>query len=494
MAKGPSLFTLTMGLECYSHVRAWIRFHIPSAVLLPQNIRPEADDSCIELDLTQLLRFAPPQLTGDDFCRWFSRFVEGLPCKFIVAVMDKPTWVPPEKEAVQKKRTRREETTSEFSEKSVFGPKGVQHDPPHGVWKRFDGGDALSCRPARGRLVEWINQWSRKHRVSEQQLVMEYEYPKGKERAVQIGPSGASGSIDWLASKAGEADIVQLKWVELFQSVDNIALQIDSDILPIALLHLLRTPPEKHPKSWVWVAANKHWLNEPIMATQETDADGFTLVTPTPLAIQLGLARKGDKSPKEPIFCVDLLKLYEGIRKAAYAFPCLDDQSDRVRCFVESCILQDTDYYEHQQEISKGVTFELQLDAMQRSYVKHWKPLEQWWASTGSWSYERMLFSPDDVKKTQRQKESDLIMIGEPPEAFKVLQRWQLQLAKRKAKKDESDVPAEPYELGKLLEGGAKRQRVATNEQMVAAHRELMFNVRYWDSPFISSPSDSSPP
>ena len=311
-----------MGLTAYPAIREWIRANVPSAVLPAPHANRHRDDCCVRIDLTQKLRQSPPDTTGDEFCRWLWRFISRLPCQYVVAMMDKPALVPREKQALQAERSSRQ-SVSPFSAASEFGPMGVRHSAD-GEWHKFSGAEVLACRAARGNLAEWVYQWCCQHTPTEhtgQTVWMEYE-----PRAVQIGPGLQIGEVPELASTThGEADMMQLAWLTRTRKYDCIDLQIDSDLLCIALLHLLRTPEEDHPYSWVWVASMHNWT-----VTQDSSA-----------------------------FCVDLMELYRGLRHD-------------VRATVLSFVLGGTDYYKCKHLLSPWVDF----DTMHRSVCETW---DEWW-------------------------------------------------------------------------------------------------------------------
>ena len=448
-----------MGLTAYAKVREWLvhNFH-PEAVRLPQNARPGPPaEVCIRVDLTQKLRRTPRSLTGDELAAWLWSFFESLGASHIVAMMDKTSYVPPEKGATQ---TDRDENRplSRFSASSEFGPLGVRHQSG-GSWERFSVAEAIGCREARGPLTHWLYKWARNqhgHRPWPVMVVLEYEFPLGKGRAVQIGPGSEMGDVSYLLTTPpiGEADVAQLPWIHRFPGMQVVDLQIDSDILGIALLWLCQQPPEKRDVQWMWVASTSDWRQEPIRAI-ETTFDVFTLIEPV--------------AKEAPTFCVDLVALFHGLRGA---FPHIPDPDDRVRCFVLACILQGTDFYNSKSAISPLVTFEVVLESVERGFTDYWKPLWRWWESTGSWSYERMVARDSEVErgKSQQQKELDLRMIGEPPEAFHVLIKWQAQLSKRPARE------------GQLIPDELPSNRSMPDaDDIVQAHRELYFNIRYWE-------------
>lgn len=299
-----------MGLKEYPEIRKWIQKQFPSAVLRPSQV-PSPDR--ILVDLTQKLRNAPKQRTGNEFCAWLWGFFYTLPAKHIVALMDKPSFVPPEKYAVQKSR-QRQHAPSPFTAQSEFGPLGVRHEPT-ASWEPFDGAQVLECRAARGNLMNWIYTWCQKElRTVEQdkQICLEYEYPKGQATAVQIGPGTQIGDISGFASEAGEADIAQLHWLKHFAGRDCVDLQIDSDILCIALLHLLHTPDDELPSSWIWVASAYSWLDD------------------------------------DQVFCVDLIELRRVI-----------GTEHQVRRAVLAFMLGGTDFYQHKSCISPYINFTL---------------------------------------------------------------------------------------------------------------------------------------
>jgi hypothetical protein len=317
-----------MGLKAYAAIRAWIEATMPSAVLREPPVPVDRALSCTRIDLTQKLRQSPPDLTGDEFCTWLWRFVSALPTKYVVALMDKPSFVPPQKHKLQRRRDAGDEEPSLFTADSVFGPLGVLH-PGAEEPVRFSGSEALRCRPARGALVDWVRRWCIDNRAthhSEQFLLLEYEHPVGVPCAWQLGPEAeTTGDVGHLAVPMGEADMVQLEWLDRFYGHDCIDLQIDSDLLPIALLHLLRTPPDDRPQSWVWVASNS------------ADWQGA--------------------------FCVDLLELHRRLGDAA------------VMPAVLSFVLGDTDYYTSHRHISPFVDFATLHAAVLATWAECWAPI-----------------------------------------------------------------------------------------------------------------------
>lgn len=470
-----------MGLTAYASVREWIHSHAESAIVLPQNVRPERDTSVVLIDATQKMRKSPPRLTGDEFCRWFWSFLDSLPSMYVVVTMDKTSFVPSEKATTQEARVEDES----YSKNSVFGPLGVRHSSST-AWRTFSGMEAVSCRAARGALMHWLHQWAvRNHptRGRDQQVVLEFEYPVGQPAAVQVGPGDLIGSLDdEFAPPVGEADVAQLAWVNAFRTIDVVSLQIDSDLLCIALLYLLRTPESLHPQKWTWVAGLTPWLNEPLLATEEGFGE-FRVVNPTPLAMQIGNGRKGrDRTPAQPRFCVDLLELYRRVRRASLAFPQIPDPDERVRCWVMMCVLQGTDYYTSKDRVSHRFGFDIIADALQRCWVQHWKSLWGWWDSMAVWSFDRMT---DDQKK-----ESDMVAFI-APEAFRVLVRWQLQLLWWQKTDDKDNEAREPELLSRLLfrfEEGKRsltQYRLPSDDDLVHAHHQAWFNCAYWSRPFL---------
>ena len=166
---------------------------------------------------------------------------------------------------------------------------------------------------------------------------LDYEFPLHEPRCVRV--TSQEGEVVFVSPiKMGEADVTCLPYVTQFHDMGHASVQIDSDVIPIALMYLHRT--HLHPPAWIWTTINYPWTNQ-----------------------------------SDP--CYDLLKLYHGIRNDT-SILC----EDRVLCFVMGmCILNETDFYQSKQLFSPYVNFDHLFSAVQSNW-ELWVMLIEWWNDT----------------------------------------------------------------------------------------------------------------
>jgi hypothetical protein len=378
-----------MGLTALAEIRTWLRNTVPDAVLLPQEVHRTPDD-VLHIDLTQWWRKVPGELTGSAFALWVWQELNNYACvsqatlsdggiRAIVCVMDKQAYVPPEKAAEQKERVS---TSPWYSEMSVIDEEGVCSmdalNPGHDqLWHTFRACDMISSRNMRGRLCDWLVRWIGRHVPDISPLgvplYLEFAWPEERPRVVEVAAYRDEVrvcEVDEWVNTCGEADLVHLIWLERHPTYRHIDLQIDSDIIPIALMHLQRkvAAGETLPVGWIWVACNHDWTRDAIVAERADFGDDFNDEI-VPVA----------GADKNPVFCLDLVKMYHG----------LVAQGHNILCVCLAMLLCGDDYFKSKSLIARGESFAATLAAVKLNW-EHWGALVMQWCNERTWRATKM--------------------------------------------------------------------------------------------------------
>ena len=324
-----------MGLTEWMKIRQWIKRRCPQCIgSLPASSIP----SCVHLDFTQVCRHVYPHqaISGEEFASWmFNHLREhNTTGGMVVGMMDKPSYVPPEKAFLQKKRSKEEAPPVVDYSNVVDVP--INADGLLGV--PFHVMDVMRCRKLRGALIDWFVDWLNLNPTCRPipgvRWFLSYEYPLLSRKMVEVRPDEIRKYED---NPVGEADVACLSFVRKWHGMRHVSMQIDSDVVPIALLHLESNPT---PPSWVFTTSNFHGNGE----------------------------------------CYDLVTLHRAIQND----PTIDvDPGDRVCCFVLWCILTETDYFKSKQRLSRHINPEVLFVAIQRNWAQ-WDQLWMWFVDTNT--------------------------------------------------------------------------------------------------------------
>jgi hypothetical protein len=85
-------------------------------------------------------------------------------------------------------------------------------------------------------------------------VIFDYEQQPRIAVPVEFLPDGSIKQHPEWANQIGETDLSINAWVEIFRADDICVMHKDSDQIPIACEYLLERPPDRYPKSWMWVA------------------------------------------------------------------------------------------------------------------------------------------------------------------------------------------------------------------------------------------------
>lgn len=479
-----------MGLTSRNDVLRAIRRLAPASVLLPQEIK-RSSDSVVFLDLTQLLRGCPGEVTGTELGLWFwermkefaSANSETKAVEAIVCVMDKPSWIPKEKFLVQQLRTKE---APRYSDMSVFDEDGVcsmDSTNPGGdtLWHKFRPGHIVSNRPLRGRLVDWLVRFITRHLSGQGshrlepigcKVFFEYEWPDKVCTVCSLETNNVScvrkDLPEW-QNETGEADLVQLLWLDRFPACDFLAVHIDSDQIPISLLSVA-AKPQQEPRRWVWISCLHDWTQDEVVAQRQRDLTGDEkddfgdeiVAVPT----SRGRKRKRETAAKreEPVFCLDLLLLAQTLGRV------------KSEQFALACILCGTDYYHSKQAISPRYSFDDVLAAVVRNW-RSWRALLDSWQSLGAWSLDRL---------RETEQKTWIVSI----ETFESQVRWQLHVLMVADEEDGSDLrlaeEARPSAWYQERHKECMRRKLPSTAAMTVAYHQGWFSWTYWVNPFAA--------
>lgn len=430
-----------MGLKALPDIReSIIKQYVQT--LLPQTIQCDPHTTIVHIDFTQLFRMYPmrDRTNGQQFCKWVWDYLVdvGRDCRMLVCIMDKNSFVPPEKAATQAERDDRPKKVSNppLNEDTTFTDNTM-----------FYVEEVMRIRPLRGALVEYFIRWLEPHELEPScTILFDFEYPVRRHRLVKMSTKGQF--TEHQGNTFGEADVAQLLYVEKYPSANHIMLQIDSDQLPISMLYLLRG--RARPQSWTWIAANKNWRTEDIVETTERFDDDFP-------------EERKSISRHKPIYCLDLLKLY--------------DQLPSVECFVLLCVLTDTDYYKKKNVVSDYFNVEIIYQAIQSAWPLYWKPVWDWFNKIKVSSERRM--RPSDNPEEGRR-------LG--VKALEMQCRWQWHWAWVSQTPSVSHYLLAPPdtidEYKRFVKRNVKKYSNPSRQQLLDAWPYLWYNCVYWLYPF----------
>lgn len=468
-----------MGLTSRNDVLRAIRRLAPASVLLPQEIK-RSSDSVVFLDLTQLLRGCPGEVTGTELGLWFwermkefaSANSETKAVEAIVCVMDKPSWIPKEKFLVQQLRTKE---APRYSDMSVFDEDGVcsmDSTNPGGdtLWHKFRAGNIVSNRPLRGRLVDWLVRFiTRRLDPIGCKVFFEYEWPDKVCTVCSLDSCVRKDLPEW-QNETGEADLVQLLWLSRFPACDFLAVHIDSDQIPISLLSVVADPLRMRQQRWLWISCLHDWTQDAVVAQRQRDLAGDEKddfgdeIVAVPARRDRKRKRETAAKREEPVFCLDLLVLAQTLGRV---------QSEQ---FALACILCGTDYYHSKQAISPRYSFDDVLSAV-RSNWRSWRALLDSWQSLGAWSLDRL---------RETEQKTWIVSI----ETLELQVRWQLHVLMVADEQDGSELrlaeEARPSAWYQERHKECMRRKLPNTAAMTVAYHEGWFSWTYWVNPFAA--------